>query len=122
MSEPTKEWKEKSIDEKLNSLSLTHDKILEDIFFIKETLGGIQKIEDEFISKERFENYVETTSELIRHSRYGLDSIMKSLNWGTPKPIEGMEEPLLDNLQNRLTNLETYIHGPTRKPYDWEEK
>ena len=118
MSEPTKEWKDKSIDEKLNLLSLTHDKILEDIFFIKETLGGIQKIEDEFISKERFENYVETTSELIRHSRYGLDSIMKSLNWGTPKPIEGMEEPLLDNLQNRLTNLETYIHGPTRKPFD----
>ena len=122
MSEPTKEWKDKSIDEKLNSLSLTHDKILEDIFFIKETLGGIQKIEDEFISKEFFDNYNETTQELIRHSRYGLDSVMKSLNWGTPKPIEGMEEPLLDNLQNRLTNLETYIHGPTRKPYDWEEK
>ena len=118
MSEPTKEWKEKSIDEKLNSLSLTHDKILEDIFFIKETLGGIQKIEDEFISKEFFDNYNETTQELIRHSRYGLDSVMKSLNWGTPKPIEGMEEPLLDNLQNRLTNLETYIHGPTRKPFD----
>ena len=122
MSEPTKEWKEKSIDEKLNSLSLTHDKILEDIFFIKETLGDIQKIEDEFISKHLFDSYVESTSEMIRHTRYGLDSVMKSLNWGTPKPIEGMEEPLLDNLQNRLTNLETYIHGPTRKPYDWEEK
>ena len=27
-----------------------------------------------------------------------------------------MEEPLLDNLQKRLTDLETYIHGPTRKP------
>ena len=43
---------------------------------------------------------------------------MKSLNWGTPKPIEGMEEPLLDNLQKRLTDLETYIQGPTRKPFD----
>ena len=28
----------------------------------------------------------------------------------------------IKNLDLRLFDLETYIHGPTRKPYDWEEK
>ena len=122
MSEPTKEWKELSIEEKFDQLNEgiinTRNQFGESIFHIKETLGDIQKIEDEFISRHLFDSYVESTSEMIRHTRYGLDSVMRSLNWGTPKPIEGMEEPLLDNLQKRLTDLETYIHGPTRKPFD----
>ena len=29
---------------------------------------------------------------------------------------------LISHIEKRLFDLETYIHGPTRKPYDWEEK
>lgn len=29
---------------------------------------------------------------------------------------------LVSHIEKRLYDLETYIHGPTRKPYDWEEK
>ena len=29
---------------------------------------------------------------------------------------------LVSHIEKRLFDLETYIHGPTRKPYDWEEK
>lgn len=29
---------------------------------------------------------------------------------------------ILMDVNKRLVDLETYIHGPTRKPYDWEKK
>ena len=80
-------------------------------------LSYFEKSEEIYTPFERLEMENERLREEIKSLKKTNEYLEKSFN--IQKNTHG---GLISHIEKRLFDLETYIHGPTRKPYDWEEK
>ena len=67
---------------------------------VEQLEGDIQWYREEIESLKKTNEYLEKSFNIQKNTHGGL----------------------ISHIEKRLFDLETYIHGPTRKPYDWEEK